>query len=148
MRTNYIDEYNRNNYKMFQFRVKKEDEAILNHLENTKNKNSYLISLINKDIHNEIYTIKEIKQVVKPIFIKYGIEEIYLFGSYARGDAIRESDIDIYCEKGDIKTFIDQCKLEEELCEQLNKKIDLIFIGSEINAFFKQQMMEDMIKLC
>lgn len=32
------------------------------------------------------YTIEEIKNVVTPIAQKYGVDNIYLFGSYARGD--------------------------------------------------------------
>ena len=44
----------------------------------------------------DVYTIKEIKNIIKPIFNKYGINDIYLFGSYARGEAKASSDIDIY----------------------------------------------------
>ena len=33
---------------------------------------------------NEVFTIDRIKEIVKPIALKYHAEEIYLFGSYAR----------------------------------------------------------------
>ena len=146
--TEYISNFNKNNYKMYQFRVKKSDINIINHLDNIENRNGYIISLINTDINSSIYTIKEIKNIIKPIFNKYGITEIYLFGSYARGEAKETSDIDIYCNKGDIKTFIDQGLLEDELEEVLNKKVDIIFDSSYIDDYFKKQIMEDMIKLC
>ena len=113
--TEYISNFNKNNYKMYQFRVKKSDVNIINHLDNIENRNGYIVSLINTDINNSIYTIKEIKNIIKPILNKYGINDIYLFGSYARGDAKETSDIDIYCNKGNIKTFIDQGLLEDEL---------------------------------
>ena len=32
---------------------------------------------------NEVFTIDRIKEIVKPIALKYHAEEIYLFGSYA-----------------------------------------------------------------
>lgn len=113
-----------------------------------ENRNSYIISLINNDINSSIYTIKKIKNVIKPIPTKYGITEIYLFGSYARGEAKETSNIDIYCNKGNIKTFIDQGLLEDELEESLNKTVDIIFDSSVIDEYFKKQIMKDMVKLC
>jgi hypothetical protein len=40
------------------------------------------------------YTIEEIKAIVEPIARKYGVARVYLFGSYARGDVIENSDVD------------------------------------------------------
>ena len=144
----YISNFNKNNYKMYQFRVKKSDINIINYLDNIENRNSYILSLITTDISSSIYTIKEIKSIIKPILNKYGINDIYLFGSYARGEAKDSSDIDIYCDKGNIRTFIDQGLLEDELEEALHKKVDIIFDSSYIDEYFKKQIMEDMIKLC
>lgn len=145
----YISSFNKNNYKMYQFRVKKININIINYLDNIENRNSYIISLINNDINNKsIYTIKEIKNIIKPILNKFGINNIYLFGSYARGEADGKSDVDIYCDKGNIKTLLDQGLLEEELEKALNKEVDIIFEDSCINEYFKKQIMEDMIKLC
>ena len=117
----YISNFNKNNYKMYQFRVKKSDDNIIKYLDNIENRNGYIVSLINNDLNKSIYTIKEIKTIIKPILNKYGINEIYLFGSYARGEAKESSDIDIYCNKGNVKTFIDQGLLEDELEKALNK---------------------------
>ena len=41
------------------------------------------------------YTIEEIKTILEPIARKYGVERVYLFGSYARGDATENSDVDL-----------------------------------------------------
>lgn len=65
------------------------------------------MSLINTGINNSVYIIEEIKNTIKAILNKYGIIEIYLFGSYARFEAKETSDINIYCNKDNIKTFID-----------------------------------------
>ncbi len=146
--TKYISNFNKNNYKMYQFRVKKSDINIINHLDNIENKTGYIVSLIKSDINSSVYTIKEIKKIIKPILNKYGITEIYLFGSYARGEAKESSDIDIYCDKGNVKALIDQGLLEDELEASLNKKVDIIFDSSYIDDYFKTQIMEDMIKLC
>ena len=43
---------------------------------------------------NKVYTIDEIKSTIRPIAESYGVERIFLFGSYARGEATPTSDID------------------------------------------------------
>ena len=50
-----------------------------------------------------VYTIDEIRKRIVPIVIKYGIASIALFGSYARGEATEESDLDFVMDKGDLK---------------------------------------------
>lgn len=144
----YISKFNKNNYKMYQFRVKKNDKELIDYLDKKENRNSYILSLINEDINKKIYSLKEIKRIIKPILNKYGISDIYLFGSYARGEAKSNSDIDIYCDKGNIKTLIDQGELEEELENALNKEVDIIFTTSILDEYFKEQIKADMIKLC
>lgn len=144
----YISKYNKKNYKMYQFRIKKSDYSLIKYLDSIDNRNAYIVSLINENLNPNVYTIKELKNIIKPIFNKYGIKDINLFGSYARGDASSHSDVDIYCEQGNIKTLIDQGILEDELEEALNKKVDIIFNTTEIDTYFKNQIMEDMIKLC
>ena len=42
-----------------------------------------------------MYSIDEIKEIVKPILKKYDVRKAYIFGSYARGEATEESDVDI-----------------------------------------------------
>lgn len=82
------------------------------------------------------------------ILFRHNIHEIYLIGSYARGEAKNTSDVDIYCESGNIKTLIDQGFLEDELVEVLGKEVDIVFIGSKRDDFFKQQIEEDKIRIC
>ena len=142
---NYIDKYNKTNYKMYQFRVRK-DSSLVKMLDKLDNRNKYIVSLIEKD--KKVLTIKQIKRIIKPILKKYGITDVCLFGSYARGEANINSDVDIFCEKGNIKNLIQQGKLEEELEKALKKEVDVIFKTSKMDNNFKKQIMEDMINLC
>lgn len=150
MNSSYVAKYNKETYKQYIFRVRKDDELVINKLDRIGNRNSYLRYLVANDVDKkkDIYTLSEIKKIIKPILNSYQINDIYLFGSYARGEANKDSDVDIYCEKGKIKTFIDQQAMEEKLEKALNKKVDVIFTGSTMNDYFKKQIMEDMIKLC
>ena len=130
---------------MYQFRIKKGNELI-NFLDNLNNRNSYIISVIEKD-HN-VLTLSKIKKTITPILNGYGITDINLFGSYARGEANSNSDVDIFCDSGNIKNLIEQGKMEDKLEEALGKEVDIVFSSSKMDPFFKEQIMEDMIKLC
>ena len=91
--------------------------------------------------------IKEIKDRIKPVMVKHHIKDVYLFGSYARGEANSNSDVDIYCDSGDIDTLFKEVDFCEELKEALGKEVDVVTIGSKMHDYFKQQLEEDMIKL-
>ena len=144
----YISSYNKKNYKMYQFRIKKNNTAILNKLESVINRNNYITNLIAEDINPGVLTIKEIKQRIKPVIEKHGIKDVYLFGSYARGEANRDSDVDIYCSSGDVDSLIKEIDLIHEFEEVLRKKVDVVTIGSQMHEYFRKQLEEDMIKIC
>ena len=42
---------------------------------------------------NPVYTVEQIADIVAPIAAKYDVSKLYLFGSYARGDADEKRDI-------------------------------------------------------
>ena len=144
----YISNYNKENYKSYQLRVKKSDLALIEKLDSVENRNAYLIDLLRKDIDSGILTIKEIKNRIKPVVEKHQINEVYLFGSYARGEAGPDSDVDIYCSSGDVETLYDEVDLIEELEQALGKKVDVVTIGSQMHDYFRQQLEEDKIRIC
>ena len=76
-----------------------------------------------------IYTQEELRNKITPIAEKYNILEVYLFGSYARGDATEDSDVDVLIrrEGSSIRGWMIG-ELYEDLQETLQKKIDLITI--------------------
>ena len=45
-------------------------------------------------MNDNVFTIADIKALVRPIAEKYNVDEIYLFGSYARDEADQNSDLD------------------------------------------------------
>lgn len=54
---------------------------------------------------DKVYTIDEIRAIATPIAKSHGVAALYLFGSYSRGDATSESDLDFRIEKGQIRTL-------------------------------------------
>ena len=144
----YISNYNKQNYKMYQFRVKKSDTDLIDKLDNVENRNAYLTSLVLNDIKPGILTIKEIKNRIRPVLEKHHIKDVYLFGSYARGEANENSDVDIYCSSGDVDSLIKRAGLLRELAEALGKDVDVVTIGTKLKDRFKKNIEEDMIKIC
>ncbi len=72
-----------------------------------------------------VYSIKEISDRVRPVAIEYGMGAIYLFGSYARGEANDESDVDLLLDKGKVRG-IEFFGLWDDLEEALEKSVDVI----------------------
>lgn len=65
-----------------------------------------------------VYTIDEIRETVKPVAEKYGIDTVWLFGSYARGEATADSDVDLlvnYRQGLGLKFVGFVCDLEDKL---------------------------------
>ena len=94
-----------------------------------------------------IFTLEEIKERIKSVKEKYNIESIYIFGSYARGEATETSDIDLYCSPGNVKGLIERVGMIQNFETVLDKKVDLVIIGSQMNDAFKTEIEKDMIKI-
>ncbi len=93
-----------------------------------------------------ILSINKIKKTVKPIAQKYKVNEMYLFGSYARGEANSESDLVFLVFGGDQFKLTMIFALGEELREAFHKDVD-VFEIHEINqdsSFYQNIMKERM----
>ena len=75
---------------------------------------------------SKIYSIDEIKAMVAPIAEQYGVARIFLFGSYARGEAKPDSDLDFRVDKGSLRGLIQLGGLYSDLEETFDKKLDLL----------------------
>lgn len=84
--------------------------------------------------------IAEIKEIVNRRAKEYGAERVYLFGSYARGDANETSDIDLRIDRGNIKGGFALAGLLLDLEADLGTPVDLVTTGSLGTEFL------DMIK--
>lgn len=74
----------------------------------------------------EVYELHELKKIVAPVFRRHGVSRAYLFGSYARGEATGDSDIDLRIDSDRIKGMFALGALYQELTEVLRKPIDLV----------------------
>ncbi len=79
-----------------------------------------------------IYTIKEISERVTPVAEKYHLPAVYLFGSYARGTATDDSDIDIIVDTAgtSLKGLYALGALYADMEDVLGKSIHVITLQS------------------
>lgn len=73
---------------------------------------------------NAIYTPEQIRVLLHPVFLQYQVKKAILFGSYAKGTAESQSDIDILVDSGlkGLAFF----GLLEDVVTSLQKEVDLL----------------------
>ena len=91
------------------------------------------------------YTVNEIKEKVTPIAKSFGVKRASLFGSYARGDAKDESDIDIFIEKGELKSLIRYFMFVSELEKIFECHVDVVTTGIEDKGFLNSIQKEGIL---
>ena len=77
-----------------------------------------------------------------PILKRQGVTKAALFGSVARGESRKKSDIDILINIRKDKSLLDIVRLELELEEKLGKKVDLVEY-SAIKPLLKDIILRD-----
>ena len=94
-------------------------------------------------VEKQVYSIQEISKLVEPVARSYGAERLYVFGSYARGDATIDSDIDFRLEKGRIEDFFVLSAFHRELQNQFAIPIDVLTTGSLTEEFLTRIKEEE-----
>ena len=96
---------------------------------------------------SDIYTIDELRSILLPILDKYGMASASLFGSYARGQADADSDIDVILYGKPGFRALDVFGVAEELHRRTGKAVD-VFEQSELEPGpFRETVMEEALAL-
>ena len=78
-----------------------------------------------------IYSLDEIALRVRPVAEKYRLKAVYVFGSYARGEATEDSDVDLLIDDtGSGLRGLAYGGLCYALQEALEKEISFVLTGS------------------
>lgn len=103
-----------------------------------------------------IYTIDEIKKRIIPIIQKYNIPAMYLFGSYARGEANENSDLDFLVDTTgtQLTSLLSLGELYCDLEEIFGKRIDLTTVRAimqndkmDSDLDFRETVLRERVKL-
>lgn len=94
----------------------------------------------------DVLPIESVKAEVGRISRRYNADSAFLFGSYARGEAAPQSDIDVLIEGGPNFRPSDVFSIAEELFRSLGKNVDVYEMG-EINpgTHFYDEVMRDRV---
>ncbi|MDR1312178.1 MAG: nucleotidyltransferase domain-containing protein [Deltaproteobacteria bacterium] len=92
-----------------------------------------------------IYSIEDIRRIVEPIARRHGVERVWLFGSYARGEARPDSDIDLLIESGKIRTLFEFADFYLDLAEAFNLELDVVEKEDLWEEFAEQVEKEEIL---
>ena len=94
---------------------------------------------------DKIYTIDEIRAIAGPIAKRYRIAALYLFGSYARGDATPQSDLDFRVDRGTLADLLELGGLYSDLEDGFQKKLDVLTTQMLSPAFLSRIRPEEVL---
>lgn len=79
------------------------------------------------NMNERIYTPEQIKQILTPVFREHNVRKAILFGSYGKGNARKQSDVDILVDSGlkGLAFF----GLLEDVVNSLDKYVDLLDVS-------------------
>jgi predicted nucleotidyltransferase len=89
----------------------------------------------------------EIKNIILSHLKGFDPIKVGIFGSFARGDNKKDSDIDILVEFKESPSLLKLIKLENDLSEILGIKVDLVTTGALKNKRIKKSIKKDLINI-
>lgn len=97
---------------------------------------------------DHVYTLAEIQTMLTPILGRYHAKGASLFGSYARGQARPESDLDVLVHGGPAFNKTDVFAIAEDLFQASGKRVD-VYEESELaeGSEFSQNVLRDRVPI-
>ena len=97
-------------------------------------------------VHKRNQNQRYIQKKILPALRKSGVIRAGLFGSYARAEEKKNSDIDILIKFKGKKSLFDLIRLEMELEERLGKKVDVVTYAS-VHPLLKKQILQEELRI-
>jgi predicted nucleotidyltransferase len=88
----------------------------------------------------------EQQKVILDKLSPYQPKKVAVFGSYARGENNKDSDLDLLVEFGVRINLLDLIGLEQDLSEILGVKVDLVTVGG-LSPYIKPYVEKDLKSL-
>ena len=89
----------------------------------------------------------EINNIILSHLKEFNPVKVGIFGSFARGDNKKGSDIDILVEFKESPSLLTLIKLENDLSTILGVKVDLVTTGALKNKRIKKSIKKDLINI-
>ena len=102
--------------------------------------------MVKRAVNGMTYTLDELKAIITPIAVKHGVDSVSVFGSYAKGDANVNSDVDLKIEKGLIRSLFQLSGFRREVEEALRLSVDIV-TGTSSDQNFLRSIQKDEVLL-
>ena len=90
-------------------------------------------------------TQEKIRDAVQMVAPKFEIQKVYLFGSYARGDATERSDCDFRIVGGNIHSLYDIAAIHLDFEEALGCTVDMVMTDNIKKTFYDAIKSEEVL---
>lgn len=93
-------------------------------------------------------TIDNIRAALAHVLRPYDVREAYIYGSYARNEQTRESDIDLRLLCGQNISYGDLYRINQDLEKRLGTRVDILTCHPDkLRPSFYQRIKNDEVKL-
>ncbi|MBI2558460.1 nucleotidyltransferase family protein [Candidatus Woesearchaeota archaeon] len=90
--------------------------------------------------------LQKLQRQIVPSLRRNDVIKAGLFGSFVRGEAKRNSDVDILIKFRGTKSLLDLAGLEIELEKKLKRKVDILTYDS-IHPLLKKRILDEEVKI-
>jgi predicted nucleotidyltransferase len=91
-------------------------------------------------------SLETIRPGLLEILRKNDVTKAGVFGSYARGEQKKGSDLDILVQFGARKSLLDLVGLEQDLEKALKRKVDLLTYDS-LSPYLREYILSDEVRI-
>jgi len=92
-------------------------------------------------------TVKQKRMQIIELASKFGVHNVRLFGSVARGESDDKSDIDFLVTIGPKFSLMDHVRLEQALEQLLGHKVDIVSDGGLKRPRFRDRVLNEAMPL-
>ena len=101
----------------------------------------YLVLLYYKSMDME-----DLKKKIVPLLKKFGVKRAGVFGSIARGEATKNSDVDLLVKMDNKADLLDFVRLKSSLEQKLGRKVDLVTYEG-LSQFIRKPVFKDLVEI-
>ena len=90
--------------------------------------------------------LQTLAKKIRPILLKYRVKQCAVFGSVARGEATKFSDLDLLIDPAARMTLFDLSGLQQELVARIDGPVDVVTRRS-LHPLLKKNIMRDAVTI-
>jgi len=91
-------------------------------------------------------TLKEKRGQIFTIARQYGARNVRIFGSIARGEGKRDSDLDVLVDLEPGRSLLDIIAIKQDLEDLLNTKVDVV-TEAAVSPYIREEVLRQAISL-